>query len=57
MIKVNMNQMSRWVVTEDNVREYDSIMKTKGSVVSLDYRPYVDRLNEFGIFYTMKGVK
>ncbi len=55
MIRVNMKQMGRWVVTADNVREYDSIMRTKGIVCTLDSRPYVDSLQEFGIFYTREG--
>ena len=56
MISVNMKQMNKWVVTQDNVRFYDSIVRTKGKVVSLDYRPYIDLLNDFGIFYTVRQV-
>lgn len=49
---INMKQMSKWKVTSDNVKFYDNIMKTKGKVVSLDFRPYMEFLNEFAIFYT-----
>jgi enoyl-[acyl-carrier-protein] reductase (NADH) len=54
MIKVNMKQMKNWKVTSDNVKFYDSIMKTKGSVVTLDKRPYVELLCEFNIMFTAK---
>ena len=56
MLSVNMKQMNKWNVTQDNVRFYDSIMRNKGKVVSLDYRAYMELLNEFNIFYTMKTV-
>lgn len=52
MIKVNLQQMSKWNVTEDNVKFYDNIMKSKGKVVSLDNRGYIYWLCEFNIFYT-----
>jgi len=52
-IRVNVQQMSRWNVTADNVREYDSIMRNGGEVLTLDARPYVERLCEFSIFYTL----
>ena len=53
-VRVNMSHMNRWQVTSDNVRWFDSIMRTKGIVVTLDSRPYVDFLNEFNIFYTLE---
>ncbi len=52
MLTVNMKQMSKWIVTQDNVKFYDSIMKNNGSVVTLDTRPYVELLTDFGIFFT-----
>jgi hypothetical protein len=52
-ISVNMSQMNRWKVNQDNIKCYDSIMSTKGKVITLDVRPYEDFLNEFGIFYTL----
>ena len=52
MLMVNMKQMRKWEVTADNVKFYDSIMKTKGRVIALDFRPYMELLSEFGIFYT-----
>lgn len=52
-IRVNMSQMNRWTVDGDNIKYFDSIMSTKGNVVTLDTRPYVDLLNEFNIFYTL----
>ena len=55
MLTVNMKQMDKWVVTEDNVRCYDYIIRTSGRVLSLDYKPYIEYLNEFNIFFTLKG--
>ena len=54
MLSVNMKQMNKWNVTQDNVRFYDAIMRNKGKVYSLDYRAYKDLLSDFGIFYTVK---
>jgi hypothetical protein len=54
MLKVNMSQMNKWNVTSDNVKYFDSIMKTKGNVVTLDVRPYVDLLCDFGIMFTSR---
>jgi len=51
-LSVNMSQMNRWKVDQDNVKYYDSIMKTKGKVQSLDLQPYKNFLDEFNIFYT-----
>jgi hypothetical protein len=48
-----MNQMSNWKVDSDNIRYFDSIMKTKGKVSTLDARTYVEFLCEFNIFYTL----
>ena len=55
MLSVNMKQMDKWNVTQDNVRFYDAIMRNKGKVYSLDYRTYMDLLNEFNIFYTVRN--
>jgi hypothetical protein len=52
-LSVNMNQMSNWKVDSDNIRYFDSIMKTKGKVSTLDARTYVEFLCEFNIFYTL----
>lgn len=41
------------VVNQDNVRVFDSIMKTNGVVESLDYRPYIEFCEEFNIDYTI----
>lgn len=54
MLTVNMKQMHRWVVNQDNVRFYNSIMSTNGKVISLDYRGYIEYLCEYNIFYTIK---
>jgi hypothetical protein len=51
-ISVNMNQMNKWKVFQDNVSWYNSIMKNNGKFSTLDMRPYIELLNEFGIFYT-----
>jgi len=49
-VKVNVNMTKDlWVVTEDNVRYYNNIIKNNGSVQTLDYRPYVDLCSEFDI--------
>ena len=50
----NLKQMSKWNVDQDNVKFYDNIMKNKGRIVSLDLRPYMEYLDQFGIFYTAK---
>jgi len=42
----------KWKVDQDNVKYFDAIMKNDGKIVSLDYTPYIEYLNEFGIFYT-----
>ena len=52
-ITINMKQMHKWNVDSDNVRFYDQIMKTKGKVVTLDARGYVEFLTEFNIFFTV----
>lgn len=52
MLKINMKQMNRWKVDTSNIRQFDSIMRTNGKIITLDIRPYVDSLQEFGIFYT-----
>ena len=54
VLKVNLQQMKKWRVYSDNVRFYDAIMRTGGTVLTLDARPYVDLLCEFGIFYTLE---
>lgn len=51
-LSVNMNQMNKWKVDQDNVQRYDTIMSNKGKFQTLDTRPYEEYLNEFGIFYT-----
>lgn len=53
-ISINMNQMDRWKVTSDNVEYYDRIMTLNGPFFTLDVRGYIEWLNEFGIFYTVK---
>ena len=52
MLTVNMKQISKWIVTQDNVKFYDNIMKSNGTVVTLDTRPYIELLTDFGIFFT-----
>ncbi len=53
-IKVNMQHMHKWKVDQDNVKFYNHIRKNKGQAFfTLDTRPYVEYLNEFGIFYTL----
>lgn len=49
---VRLSQMKKWKVDQDNVKYYDNIMKSKGKIKTLDTRPYMEYLNDFGIFYT-----
>lgn len=51
-MSVNMSQMNKFKVYSDNVKFYDNIMKFKGKFYTLDARPYMEVLNEYGIFYT-----
>lgn len=51
-VRVNMAQMSRWPVYQDNVRFFDAIMRNNGVVSCLDVRPYVELLTEYNIFFT-----
>ena len=53
-ISVNMRQMNRWQVTSDNVRWFEAIHRANGRLITLDARPYVEWLNTFNIFYTLK---
>jgi hypothetical protein len=53
MIIVNMKQINRWKVTEDNVKWYDHIVRSNGKILTLDEKSYIDLLCEFNIFYTL----
>lgn len=53
-IHVNMKQMNKWKVDQDNVKFFDNIHKAKGKVETLDSRGYKHHLDHFGIFYTLK---
>lgn len=54
-IRVNIRQMCRWKVNGDNVRFYNQLSLNQGDLFVLDARPYLDCLNDFGIFYTFTG--
>jgi len=51
-VSVNLKQMPRWKVTQDNVKYYDHIMKNHGKVETLDVRPYLELLTDFNIMFT-----
>ena len=53
LLSINMLQMKRWQVNQDNVRYFDNIYKAGGIFQTLDPRPYVDLLCGFCIFYTL----
>lgn len=54
MLRVNMDSFRKnWRDYADNVRFGESIRNTNGVVLSLDYRGYVEWLNEFNVFYTV----
>ena len=53
-IRVNMLQMEKFIISPDNVRIYEHIVENKGVFETLDARPYVEALNEFCIFYTIR---
>ncbi len=52
-IKINMKQMNKWQVYEDNIAAFDAISKNKGNIVTLNPERYTHWLNEFNIFYTL----
>jgi len=54
VIRVNMAHMSRVPVYSDNVRWVNNIYNADGVVATLDTRPYVDMLCEYGVFFTVK---
>jgi hypothetical protein len=43
----------KWKYTSDNVKYAEMIEKNHGKFFTLDATPYVERLDEFCIFYTM----
>lgn len=56
MMNINMKQMKsidQSKIGDDNIKWYNNIMKNKGKIVSLDYRGYIDFLNEMNVFYTI----
>lgn len=53
-IIVNMAQMNKWVVNQDNVRWFNSIQRNNGIVISLSLTPYIDWLRKFGISYSIE---
>lgn len=54
-LHVNMKQMDRFQVYSDSVIAFDQIIQSKGKFVTNRPDIYTEWLNEFGIFYTMKG--
>lgn len=54
-IHVNMKQMDRFKVYSNSVIAFDQIIQSKGKFTTNRPDIYTNWLNEFGIFYTMKG--
>lgn len=54
-IHVNMKHMDRFHVYSDSVIAFDQIVQSKGKFLTNRPDIYTRWLNEFGIFYTMKG--
>lgn len=54
-IHVNMKQLNKWKVYSDNVIAYDQIIQSKGKFFTNRPKIYTQWLDEFGIFYTLKG--
>lgn len=53
VLRINRAHMARWQVTSDNVRLPEAIVNAPAALLVLDSRPYVERLCEFGIFFTL----
>ena len=56
-LNVNMKQMNKFQVYSDNVIAYDQIIQSKGKFSTNRPDIYTPWLNEYGIFYTLKGPK
>lgn len=55
---VNMRQMNKWRVYDENVRHFETIHKSGGVFFSLGNADSIrDWLDQFCIFYTFQGVK
>ena len=54
-ISINMKQISKFKVYPDNIKTYENIVLNNGKFITIDARTYVYWLNEFNIFYTLKG--
>ena len=55
-LTVNMKQFNakfKWYA--ENCPIGDSVVRSKGKILTLDARPYLHWLNMFNIFYTMVG--
>jgi hypothetical protein len=56
-IHVNMKQMNKFKVYSDNVIAYDQIIQSKGKFFTDRPEIYTRWLDEYGIFYTLKGAE
>lgn len=56
-IHVNMKQLNKWKVYSDNVIAYDQIIQSKGKFFTVRPEIYTRWLDEYGIFYTLKGAE
>lgn len=56
-IHVNMKQLNKWKVYSDNVIAYDQIIQSKGKFFTDRPEIYTRWLDEYGIFYTLKGAE
>ena len=54
-LNVKMKQLNKFQVYSDNVIAYDQIIQSKGKFITNRPDIYTTWLNEYGIFYTLKG--
>lgn len=52
LLKVDLTEMTKWVVDENNAGAHYQIMENGGNVLSLDLSRYEFYLNQFDIPYT-----
>ncbi len=53
-INYNPAHVKRIPIDADNVRWVNNLILAKGRLTTLDGRPYVDLLCQYGVFYTLK---
>lgn len=53
-ISVSKSNLRKIKIDENNYRIFNALINANGKLFTLDYRPYIEALNEQGIFYTIK---